>query len=426
MEAELARAEGSVAAVVFQNHDNGYTVARLKVDRGEQITIVGTLPQTAVGERLRVEGVWTEHSTYGRQLELRAVERVLPESRIGILAYLSSRTIRGVGPKLAARIVDRFGERSLEVIEHEHEQLAQITGISPAKAKEIHESFLSQQGLRLLAEFLGRYQLPVDLAVRIYREHGELSLAAIEDDPYCLTTDGVGVSFAQVDRFALEMGVDSADERRVDAGILYELRFNSTGGHVFLPQETLVSVTADFLHLDREVIREGLQRLFERGRVTLETVAGIEAVYLPQFARAERFLAERFLSMANSAARLPANLSRTVAEIEAEQEIEYAELQRHAIYAAASERLLLITGGPGTGKTTILKGILGLFDRQRIKTLLAAPTGRAAKRLTELTGRDASTIHRLLEVDVTGGDGEDMIFLHNEHNPLTCDAVIVD
>ena len=426
MNAELSQAEGCITAVVFQNPDNGYTVARLKTDPGELITIVGTLPQTVVGERLRVEGVWTEHSTYGRQLELRSAERNLPDSRIGILAYLSSRSIRGIGPKLAARIVDRFGERSLDVIEHEHRLLTQISGISAAKAEEIHESFLAQQGLRLLVEFLGRHQLPVELAVRIYRAYGELSLTIIEDDPYCLTQEPIGAAFAQVDRFALDMGFDGDDERRVDAGILYELRYNIGGGHVFLPCRTLTELTAGFLHLEPEAVREGILRLQEQELVTLETVAGQEAVYLPQFSAAERYLAGRFPAMAETKLPPPPHLERTLRQIEGDRRIEYAELQREAIRAAATEQLLIITGGPGTGKTTILKGILDLYDRQGLKTLLAAPTGRAAKRLTELTGRDASTIHRLLEVDVAASNEDDMIFLRNERNPLSCDAVIVD
>ena len=425
MDAELVKLEGSVSGVVFQNRENGYTVLRLKCGAGEPITAVGTLPDTTPGERLRVEGVWVEHTTYGRQLEIRTVERLLPEGRIEILAYLSSHAIRGVGPKIAARIVDRFGAESLNVIERDHMKLSEITGISRAKAEEIHESFLSQQGLRRLAEFLSTYGLPADLAVRIFRAYGELSLEAIRDNPYFLTEEGFGAPFAQVDAFALALGFDGADERRVEAGILYELSFNSAGGHVFIPRDQLTAAASSFLGLDRETILEGLLRLTEQERVLIDTVAGLQAVYLPEYGRAERYLAKRFLEMAEAGTTLPSNLARTVAEIEAAQGITYAELQKEAIFAAAAEKLLIVTGGPGTGKTTTLRGILDLFSRLRLKTLLTAPTGRAAKRLTELTGREASTIHRLLEVDVSPEDGE-MIFVHNAHNPLTCDAVIVD
>ena len=425
MENELVRIEGSVAAVVFQNAENGYTVLRLKDEKGEQTTVVGVVPDTRLGERLRVEGRWSNHSSYGRQLEIAAVERLMPESRIEILAYLSSHAVRGVGPKIAARIVERFGADSLKVIETEPARLAEVPGISEAKAMEIHESFQSQQGLRHLAEFLSSYRLPAELAVRVYRAYGELSMMAIQDNPYFLTEEGFHAPFAQVDAFALELGFDGADERRVDAGILYELSFNSAGGHVFVPEPQLVEAASAFLRLDREIIREGLGRLAEQERVITDEIASLKAVYLPPYGQAERYLARRFTEMTGGRVSLPMNLAKTLAEIEAAQEIQYAQLQKSAILAAAAEKLLIVTGGPGTGKTTTLRGILDLFDRMRLKTLLTAPTGRAAKRLSELTGRDASTIHRLLEVDVSPEDGE-MVFVHNERNPLSCDAVIVD
>lgn len=425
MENEQVRVEGSVAAVVFQNAENGYTVLRLKDARGEAVTVVGVVPNTSVGERLRVEGRWSTHSTYGKQLEIITLERLMPESRIEILAYLSSHAIRGIGPKIAARIVERFGADSLKIIENEPDRLAEIPGISPSKAQEIHESFQSQQGLRRLAEFLGGYGLPADLAVRVYRAYGELSMMAIQDNPYFLTEEGFGAPFAQVDAFALALGFDGADERRVDAGLLFELSFNCTGGHVFVPEPQLIEATCAFLRLDSETVRAGLRRLAEQERIFTDNVASLQAVYLPAYGEAERYLARRFSDMAGARVGLPLNLSAAVAEVETAQQIEYAELQKSAIYAAASEKLLIVTGGPGTGKTTTLRGILDLFDRMRLKTFLAAPTGRAAKRLTELTGRDASTIHRLLEVDVSPESGE-MVFVHNQRNPLVCDAVVVD
>ena len=425
MDNELIRLEGSVSAVVFQNRENGYTVLRIKDEQGQLNTAVGIVPDTSIGERLRIEGRWSSHSTYGKQLEIVTLERLMPESRIEILAYLSSHAIRGIGPKIAARIVERFGAESLKIIETEPDKLALVPGISEAKAREIHESFQSQQGLRHLAEFLSGYRLPAELAVRIYKAYGELSMMAIQDNPYFLTEEGFNAPFAQVDAFALELGFDGDDERRVDAGILYELIFNSTGGHVFVPEPQLVEAAASFLRLDREIIREGLRRLAEQERVVVDNVASLTAVYLPAYGEAERYLARRFSDMTGCKVGLPANLSKTLAKIEAQQELEYAELQREAICAAAAEKLLIVTGGPGTGKTTTLRGILDLFEQMRLKTLLTAPTGRAAKRLSELTGRDASTIHRLLEVDVSPEDGS-MVFVHNEHNPLSCDAVIVD
>ena len=425
MENELVRIEGSVAAVVFQNTENGYTVLRLKDEKGETTTVVGTVPETQVGERLRIEGRWSTHSTYGKQLEIATLERLMPESRIEILAYLSSHAVRGVGPKLAARIVERFGAESLKVIETDPDRLAEVPGISAAKAREIHESFQSQQGLRHLSEFLSSYRLPAELAVRVYKAYGELSMMAIQDNPYFLTEESYHADFSKVDAFALSLGFDGADERRVDAGVLYELSYNCRGGHSFVPRDALVSVSASFLGLPQDVICVALDRLAAQERIITDPIAGLEAVYLPEYGRAERELAARFLEMADSVAQLPTNLARAVAEVEAAAQIEYAELQKEALYAAATDRLLLVTGGPGTGKTTILRGVLELYDRMRLKTLLAAPTGRAAKRLSEVTGREASTIHRLLEVDISPESGE-MVFAHNARNPLSCDAVIVD
>ena len=425
MESERTQLEGSVAAVVFQNPENGYSVLRLNAGGKEPVTVVGVVPSTSVGERLRVEGRWIEHATYGRQLEITSVERLMPEGRIEILAYLSSHAVRGIGPKMAAKIVERFGAESLNVIEHDHTRLVEISGISAAKAEEIHESFQSQQGLRHLAEFLTQCGLPAELAVPIFRAYGELSMMAISDNPYFLTGEGFRADFARVDAFALAQGMDGDDERRVDAGILYELDYNTRGGHVFVPREALVRVTAEFLHLSSQTISEGLERLAAEERVITDRVANLEAVYLPELGQAERYLAARFLEMAGKAPALPVDLAGLLAGVEAAAEIRYAELQREAIRAAATEKLLLVTGGPGTGKTTTLRGILDLYDRMHCKTLLAAPTGRAAKRLSELTGRDASTVHRLLEVDVSPEDGQ-MVFVHNARNPLHCDAVIVD
>ncbi len=425
MQEELAQVCGTVGAVVYQNPENGYSVMKLRDDRGTDVTCVGVVPVTAVGERLKLEGRWVQHSAYGRQLEIVTVERLLPEGRIGILAYLSSHAVKGVGPKIAAKIVEKFGAEALDIIEHQHTRLAEISGISAAKAEEIHESFLSQQGLRRLVEFLHQHRLPPELGVRIYRSCGELSMMAIQDNPYFLTEPGFDAEFPAVDRFALDMGIAGDDERRVDAGILFELSYNSGSGHVFVPADQLVSVTAEFLRLPGDVILDGLGRLMEQERVVVDEIAGLQAVYLPEFGLAERYLTRRFLSMADSAPALPSNLSKTVRQIEDAEGIEYAELQKEAIYAAAAERILLVTGGPGTGKTTTLRGILDLFDRMRLRTFLAAPTGRAAKRLSELTGRDAGTVHRLLEVDVSSGQ-EEMVFVHNEHNLLVCDAVIVD
>lgn len=416
---------GTVAAVVFQNPENGYTVLRMDTQDGETITVVGTIPMANVGERLSVTGRWTTHASYGRQFEAELLERLMPESVGEILAYLSSGIIKGVGEKTAQRIVAAFGDRSLDVIENDSDSLAQVHGISQSKARDISENFRRQVGLRRLLEFLSAHQLPAHLAMRLYRAYGEVAADALQDDPYMLTEAYFGADFASVDAFALEIGVEADDERRVEAGILFELTHNQQNGHTFIPKQKLVDATAVLLGLEQDVVEAGVQRLAQMERLETDTVAGLDACYIPQLYEAEVYLSERFSAMAEQKLRSPAALSRYLEQIQSETEIQYAPEQLQAIRAAAEKQVLIVTGGPGTGKTTTMAGIINLFDRSGIKTVLAAPTGRAAKRLSECTGTEAQTIHRLLEAQFDQETGA-MCFYHDEDAPLKVDAVVVD
>lgn len=416
---------GTVSAIVFQNQENGYTVLRLRSQDDEMVTVVGSIPMTAVGERLSITGKWTSHATYGRQFEAEVLERLMPETKDEILAYLSSRIIKGIGARTAARIVAAFGERSLEVLENEPETLAQVPGISLSKAKEMSESFCRQVGLRRLIEFLSAHHLPAELAMRLYRAYGELSVDALKDDPYMLTQPYFGADFAQVDAFALGLDVEADDERRVEAGILFELSFNQTNGHTFIPREKLAAATAALLNLEPEIIQEGIVRLTRMDRLVTDTVAGLDACYLPEIYEAETYISGRVRQMAQEQPAVPSRLQVYLEEIQRESSIQYAENQLGAIRTAAEKKIMLVTGGPGTGKTTTMAGILELFDKMGLTTLLAAPTGRAAKRLSECTGRSASTIHRLLEAQFDPESGT-MCFFHDEDTPLRADAVVVD
>ncbi len=416
---------GTVAAVVFQNQENGYTVLRLKSQDGELVTVVGTIPMTVAGERLSITGHWTSHASYGRQFEAELLERLMPESTGEILAYLSSRAVKGIGEKTAQRIVTAFGEKSLDVIENEPEKLAQVPGISASKAREISESFRRQVGMRRLIEFLSAHRLPAELAMRLYRSYGELAVEALQDDPYMLTQPYFGADFPVVDAFALELEVAADDERRVEAGILFELTFNQNNGHTFIPKNKLTAATAALLGLDEDVIDDGIRRLSDVDRLVTDTVAGLEACYVPELYEAETYIADRILEMATNPPDAPEKLDAYLAEIQADADIRYAGKQLEAIRAAAENRILIVTGGPGTGKTTTMAGILQLFDKMKLTTQLAAPTGRAAKRLSECTGRDASTIHRLLEAQYDPETGI-MCFFHDEDVPLRLDAMVVD
>ena len=422
-ESEMIR--GTVQGIVFQNAENGYTVLRLRTEGGETVTVTGTIPMTVVGERLVIAGKWGRHPSHGPQFEAEFLERLMPETTQEIFAYLSSRAVKGIGAKTAAKIVERFGAQSLEVLENEPERLAEIAGISRSKAAEMSASFRRQSGVRRLIEFLTIHRLPAELAVRLYRIYGPDAQDALRDDPYLLTDPYYGADFAVVDAFALELSLPADDERRVEAGILFELSYNLNQGHTFLPKNKLCAATAALLSLDGEVIEAGLTRLAEQERMVVDRIAGLDACYLPQFHEAEDYVCRRIARMAAVAIPAPPQLESLVGQAERSQSLTYAAQQREAIRMAAQRQVLIVTGGPGTGKTTVMSGILALYDLLKIKTQLAAPTGRAAKRLAECTGREASTIHRLLESQFDEETGM-MSFLHDEDEPLPCGALIVD
>ena len=424
-EQELEIIQGVISAVVYQNYDNGYAVLRLGVGGGQAVTVVGTIPLPAVGERLMVTGKWSSHASYGRQFEAEFLERLMPGSSAEILSYLSSRIIKGIGPKMAARIVEQFGDETLAVMEREPLRLAEVPGISREKAKAIGEEFRLRVGMRQLMEFFTLHHLPAELAVRTYKVYGEQTVELLYDDPYLLMDDGLNAPFGAVDRFAIELGVAADDPRRVEAGILFELRYNLSAGHSFLPEDKLEAATAQLLNVETDTVVKAVTRLIEGERLVRDGLAGITVDYLPELHEAETYCARRLLSFAGQHFPAPKGLDALLHSVQQESGIAYSAQQLDAIREAAGCGVLLITGGPGTGKTTILNGILSLFGQMQLHCLLAAPTGRAAKRLTEVTGEEASTIHRLLEAGIDPNTGK-MLFARDEDNPLKADAVIID
>ena len=425
MTEEMEIIQGTIAAVVYQNYENGYAVIRLNVGGGQNVTVVGTIPLPAVGERLMVTGKWSNHSSYGRQFEAEFLERLMPQTSMEIMSYLGSRIIKGIGPKTAARIVERFGEDTLRVMEREPERLSEVPGISRDKARAIGEEFRLQVGMRQLMEFFALHHLPAELAVRTYKLYGDSTVELLYDDPYLLMEEGLEAPFGAVDRFAIELGVAGDDPRRVEAGILFELNYNLTGGHSFLPEDKLVPATAQLLSVDPGAVKQALGRLLEADRLVRDKLANLSVIYLPRLYEAETGCAGILKEFARGSFPPPKGLDGMIRQAAREGGIQYSAEQEQAIWEAAVSGLLLITGGPGTGKTTILQGILSLLGRMQLRCLLAAPTGRAAKRLTEVTGEDASTIHRLLEAGVDPNTGK-MFFARDEDNPLKADAVIVD
>ncbi len=424
-EQEMEILQGTIGAVVYQNYDNGYAVVRLSIGGGQTVTVVGTIPLPAVGERLMVTGKWSTHSSYGKQFEAEFLERLMPQTAMEILSYLSSRVIKGIGPRMAARIVEHFGEETLAVMEREPLRLAEVSGISREKARAIGEEFTQQVGMRQLMEFFALHHLPAELAVRTYKIYGESTVQLLYDDPYLLMDEGLEAPFGAVDRFAIELGVAGDDPRRVEAGIYFELHYNLTAGHSFLPEDKLMGAAAQLLSVETEDIRGGIERLLEADRLVRCNLAGITVIYLPGLYEAEEYCTRRLLDFASDSFPEPRGLDKMVRALAKNSGIQYSQEQEKAIQEAAGSGVLLITGGPGTGKTTILNGILSLFSQMQLRTVLAAPTGRAAKRLTEVTGEEASTIHRLLEAGIDQNTGR-MFFARDEENPLKADAVIID
>ena len=417
--------QGTVEAVIYQNAENGYTVLKLDAGEGGGVTVVGCLPGVAPGEGLSVSGAWVRHASYGEQFKAETVERRMPAGEKAIFDYLASGAVRGIGAATARRMVETFGGEALTVLEEHPERLTRIQGITRKRALAMGEHFRLQMGMRRLLDFLGEHQMPLQLAMPLYRRYGDRALEMVRSNPYLLVDGELGVDFAAADELALSTGIEGDDPQRIEAGLLFELRHNLDNGHTFLPRNKLLWATGQLIGVEGEVLEDGLEALLERGEAVQEEAAGETAVYLQELCEAEQYVAWRLKEMAAGEMVPPSDLERLIDRIQTEQGITYAPQQRQAVALAASSQVMLLTGGPGTGKTTSLRGVLALFDALGLDTALAAPTGRAAKRLGELCGAEAATIHRLLETQYDPRSGR-LVFTHDEDEPLKADAVIVD
>ncbi len=424
-EREPIELSGSVEAVIYKNEENGYTVLRLRGENDETITVVGTIPFAAPGETLFATGSWATHSVHGRQFKADFAQRMMPSDESAIYTYLASGSIRGIGPATASLIVQKFGKKSLDVLESEPDRLVQIKGISLQKAKQIAESFRKQVGVRRLMEFVCSFELRPILALRMYKCYGDRALELLRENPYLLAGSQIGGSFYEADRLALDLGLEEENRSRLNAAVLFELRHNLGNGHCFIPREKLAAVTAELIRVDPERVEESIEELTESGLIHYEEIAGQRACYLPELYEAEADTARRLAAKCGNSFRERLDLDRLIQKLESSQGIRYAELQRQTLQLALEQQVMVITGGPGTGKTTSIRAILAMFEQLGIRTLLTAPTGRAAKRMTELTGREASTVHRLLGAKFDE-DGERVVFTKNEDERLECDAVILD
>ncbi len=416
---------GTVAAVIFRNDENGYTVLRLETDHEGEITVVGCMPGVTPGETLEAEGRWMKHASYGAQFKVETLRRSMPVGESAVFEYLASGAIKGIGARTAKLIVDEFGARALQVIEQQPELLTRLKGFTEKRAKSVHDALLQQAGMRLLIDFLSEHKLPLTLAMPLFRRFGNSAMDVVRENPYLLAEGDFGVDFSVADELAIQMGIAGNDPQRVEAGILFELRHNSNNGHTFLPRQKLIAATTQLLNLNDDSTERALDELLDQGEIVQEQIAGQEACYLAELFAAECNVAIRLAEMSATELVPPQDIDRVIDGIQKEQGIRYAPQQEEAVRLAATRQVMLLTGGPGTGKTTSLCGVLALFDALGLETALAAPTGRAAKRLGELCAAEGTTIHRLLETQFDPISGE-LIFAHNQDEPLRYDAVIVD
>ena len=422
---ELVTCEGTVHSVIFQNAENGYTVLRLLTEEGEVITVVGCIPCVAPGEHLTVSGVRETHPQHGEQLRAVELERSLPEDEEEIFSYLSSGVCKGVGPATARRIVERFGPETLDILEREPERLTTLKGITARKAQEIAENFRQHMGLRRLMAFLAQYELPPILAMGLRRQYGDAALEKVRENPYLLSGEACGVAFSVTDAMAMGMGLAADSDQRLQAAVTFELSHNENNGHVFLPRNKLIAATVQLLDCPADLVEQALDSLIDRGAVVQEQVANVEACYLRRLWEAECSACIRMAGLLAADTDQSRQADRAVDEIQARQGITYAPQQRQAVEKAARRGVLILTGGPGTGKTTTVRGIVALFRKMGLEIVLAAPTGRAAKRMSELTGMEAQTVHRLLGMSWNDATHQ-VTFQKTEKEPLEADAVIVD
>ncbi len=420
---QLDEITGTVEEITFRNEQNGFTVLELEVEE-EPVIAVGVLPPVNSGEEVHMYGRWTTHPKFGRQFAAQSLESKMPSGASAILRYLSSGAVKGIGPSTATKIVEAFGDSTLEIIENQPMRLAEIRGISKAKAEQISQDFRSHFGLREAMAFLGQYRINPNQALAVYKKFGVGCIELIKDDPYVLCAEGLNIGFERADAIAMSMEKSPDSGRRITAGLTYVLTHNLNNGHTCLPKDKLLEVASSLLEIDREAVADQLEEAIDDSDFMQDEINGTAFIFLPYLYEAELYCAGRIATMAMCPAEPIKNYARQMLVIESVTGITYDKRQTEAIDAAMNKGLLVLTGGPGTGKTTTLNAIIQLLELYGHKVSIAAPTGRAAKRITEITGHEAKTIHRLLEVE--WGENDMQSFARNDKNPLDCDALIVD
>lgn len=415
--------EGMVEDIIFRNESNSYTVATLDTRDGKA-TIVGYIPFINIGETIRAEGEWIYHPNYGEQLEISNVSIVVPSTLNGIEKYLSSGLIPYIGPKTAKRIVEKFGLDALDIIQYSPERLKEIEGIGDKKLEKIVESFREQGELRDIMVFLQQYDITPNYGIRIYKKYGKDTINIIMENPYRLSEDIFGIGFKTADKIAQNMGISKESPYRIEGGIRFIINKYAGNGHSYVPREELIQKTSELLEVENILIEESIRDLAIKGIIHILNIDEKTLIYYTPFHIAENNVSRKIVELSRvELDSFKIDIDKAIQTIEGEDGIKFANKQREAIKESIENGMVVITGGPGTGKTTTINAIIKIFEDQGLKVNLAAPTGRAAKRMTETTGREAKTIHRLLEYSFME---EEMAFGLDEDNPLETDLLIID
>ncbi len=416
---------GFVEKVVYRNTENGYTVVNISVE-GDDVVCTGYFSDITEGDQIIAEGSFVEHKQYGIQFTVASYEIKEPETSVAMEKYLGSGIIKGVGPALSAKIVKKFGDETFNIIEREPERLAEIKGITEKKAIEIGSQFEEKKEFRNAMIFLNQYGVSNALAMKIYKEYGIKVMKIVRENPYRLADDIAGVGFKTADEIALRMGFSPESSMRMKAGISFALSMAASNGHTYLLYEDLYEESKRLLGISEAEFENDIYELTIERKIVLKEVKGERRVYNNNLYYMELTVARKLLDLNAKSENNYKVMEAKVKEVEAKTGIKLGDLQRKAVYEAVESGLVIITGGPGTGKTTTINAIIKLFEMQNMEILLAAPTGRAAKRMTETTGMEAQTIHRLLELNGNPEEGGSMRFERNELNPLEADVIIID
>lgn len=422
----MEEVKGYVDHIVFRNEDNGYTVFQLTNEDGE-VTCVGTFPYISEGELLKISGEYTVHNVYGNQLQVASHEIQEPEDLMSIQRYLGSGAIKGVGAVLAGKIVRRFKEDTFRIIEEEPERLVEVKGISERKAREIAEQVEEKKDMRKAMIYLQKYGITLSLAAKIYEHYGNSLYRVMEENPYQIADHVPGVGFKTADDIASRIGIHSDSDFRIQSGIFYVLLQAVTEGHIYLPQKELLQRAMLLLEVEIKNIEKYLMDLSMEKKVILKATEEGTRVYSSQYYYLELNTARMLHDLNVKYEVADVVIEKSLQQMEKEAELTLDEMQRHAVKAAIQNGIMVLTGGPGTGKTTTINAMIQFFEREGMDVLLAAPTGRAAKRMTEATGYEAKTIHRMLELAyIPEGSDNRMQFGKNEENPLEADVIIID